>query len=102
MTCALRSILVQDLAGNDHSLNFTGAFADGAELRVTVKFLDGVILNETVTSEDLHCFIRDSDADLAGVELGHAGLFREARTLLIREPRSVIDEQAGGSDLGGH
>src|SRR5258707_4239154 len=101
-TTALGSILVEDLPGNHHALNFAGAFADGAEFRVTVKFLDGIILDETVASEDLPRFVRDTYSDFAGVKFGHAGLFREARTLLIREPRRVVNKMARCFNLRGH
>src|SRR5260370_29788252 len=100
-TTALGSIVVEDLPGNHHALNFAGAFADGAELRVTVKFLDGIILDETVASEDLHRFVRDTYSDFAGVKFGHAGLFREALTLLIREPRRVVAKMTRCFDLRG-
>ena len=47
----------QNLPRDHKSLNFAGAFADGAELHVAIELLDGVVLNEAVTSMDLHRLI---------------------------------------------
>src|SRR6266853_4133377 len=97
-----RSTLVENLTCNDHALNFAGTFADGAEFGVAIEFLYRVVLDETVASENLHRFVCDAHADFAGIELRHAGFFREARAFLIGKPRRVIHEMAGGFDLGGH
>src|SRR5712692_5034131 len=94
--------LLENLTRNYHALDFAGAFADGAEFGVAIKFLYRVVLHEAVASKNLHRFVGDAHADFAGVEFRHAGFLREARAFLIGKPRRVIHEQAGGFDLRGH
>src|SRR5262249_25434405 len=49
----------EKLAGVDELLDFAGAFADGAELHVTVKLLRGIVLDEAVAAVNLHALVGD-------------------------------------------
>src|SRR5271166_1835309 len=98
----LQLLLAEELAGNDQPLNFAGAFADGAELDVTIILFGGIVLDESVPAVNLHAFVGDADGHFAGEELGHAGFAGEADIFLVGEPCGLIDEQAGGFDFRGH
>src|ERR1700674_3960938 len=73
-----RLISPEDLARNDHALNFAGAFAYGAQLYVAVKLLRRIVLDESVPAEHLHRLVGHAHRDFAGVKLGHARFAREA------------------------
>src|SRR5450830_1752697 len=80
----LRSVArAQELAGNDHPLDLGRAFANRAELHVTVELFGREVLREAVSAMDLHGEIRHAHGDLRGVELRHRGLFRRDATLAL-------------------
>src|SRR6185437_15859826 len=102
-------LFTQELAGNDHSLDFASAFADGAELYVAVILFGRVVLDEAVATMNLDGFIGHADGHFSGVELGHAGLTCDARLVArtlgncaIGEPRSAVRQQARGLYLRCH
>src|SRR5260370_27464911 len=51
------NLILQQLPGDDQSLNFAGAFADGANLDVAINFFRRIILDKAVTAVDLHALI---------------------------------------------
>src|SRR5579864_9250813 len=94
--------LSEKLASDHQPLNFAGALANGAELNVPVEFFGRVILDESVSTENLHGFIGYANRNFARVEFGHAGFAREARIASVGKPRRAIGEQTGGINFGGH
>src|ERR1700674_3358609 len=94
-----RLISPEDLARNDHALNFAGAFADGAQLYVAVKLLRRIVLDESVSAKHLHRLVGHAHRNFAGVELGHARLAREAQTRVaggsfVGQPRRAVNQHA--------
>ena len=98
----------QNLARDYQALNFAGAFADGAEFHVAIKFFRRIILDEAVAAVNLHGFIRDAHGDFARVKLRHARFLRDARVVIPRsdgavgEPGGLIGQQPRRLDLRGH
>src|SRR5579859_809299 len=58
--------LAEKLARNDQSLNFAGAFADGAELHVAVELFRGIVLDEAVATVNLYAFVCDAHGNFPG------------------------------------
>ena len=51
----------------DHQpLDFAGAFTDGAQLHVAIKFLHRIVFDEAIAAVDLHRFVGDAHGDLGG------------------------------------
>src|SRR5689334_13001890 len=94
--------LSEQLARNDEFLNFAGAFADGTELDVAIELFRGIVLDEAVATVDLHALIGHADGNFTGEKLCHAGFASKAGVVLIGEPSSLINEQAGRFDLRRH
>src|SRR5438128_2053923 len=87
---------------DDQSLDFAGAFADGAQLDVPIVLLGRVVFHEAVAAEDLDRLVGHAYRHLAGVELGHARFLGEADVFAVGKPRGVIHQQACGFDLRRH
>src|ERR1700722_13458762 len=65
------SLLTQDFAGDDQTLDLAGSLTDGAELYVAVELFYWIVLDEAVASVHLHCFIAHLHRNFAGHQLGH-------------------------------
>src|ERR1039458_7465590 len=68
--------VLEDLPRDDKPLNFTGAFAYGAEFDVAVKLLGGIVLDKSIAAVNLHALVGAAPRNLAAVELRHRGLER--------------------------
>src|SRR5579884_2011875 len=63
---AAGALVLQQVAGDDETLDLAGPFADGAELDVAVELFCGIVLDESVAAVDLHAFVGAADGDFAG------------------------------------
>jgi len=72
----------QDL-GNRLQLHVAGSLVDGPYLAIPIEFLRREILGETDSSEPLDGFAGGLFRHLAAIELGHAGLFRNAVVVVV-------------------
>src|SRR5262245_52564273 len=61
----------KQLPGDDEPLHFARAFTDRRQLDVAKELLRRIVLDEAVTSVDLHCVFRRAYCDLARIQLGH-------------------------------
>src|SRR3954470_14516815 len=86
-------------AGGEHMLALVGAFADGEDLRVPVEAADGVLLDVAVAAVDLDGLLARAYGEPPGLELGLRGGEGEVAPGVL-EQRRLVDEQAGGLDLG--
>ena len=67
----LGSLTFEQLSGDDHALNFAGAFADGAKFHVAVKLFRRIIFDEAVAAVNLDALVRAAHGDFAGVKFRH-------------------------------
>ena len=94
--------LAEELAGNDQLLNFARAFPYCAELNIAIELFRRIVFDEPVAAMDLDALVGHADGYFAGEQLGHAGLASETDVFAVGQPRSLVDQQAGGFDFGGH
>src|SRR5271166_6435807 len=93
------SSVLQDLPRDDQPLDLAGAFADGAELYVTIELLSRIVLDEPVAAVNLHSFVGTLHRDLTRVQLRHRG-FKGGFHSCVFHCSSAMRKQAGGVDLG--
>src|SRR5580692_13176206 len=103
-----RLLLPQNLARDHHPLDFAGSLADGAQLHIAIELFCGVVLDKSISAVNLYGLIRYAHSHFARIKLRHAGFLRDARIVVpsadsaIREPRSLIRQQARRFDLCRH
>src|SRR5271166_3037033 len=69
-------LILQDLPRDHQTLNLAGAFSDSAQLHVAIELLRRIVLDESVTAENLHALVGAAHRDLAAIELCHRGFLR--------------------------
>ncbi len=87
--------------GDGGELHEGGAFVDLADLGVAVELFDGVVLDEAGAAEDFDGEGGGASRLRARRSTCHGGFFEEV-VAGVFEAGGVVDEQAGGFDLGGH
>src|SRR6185437_6369390 len=98
---AVIRLIVQQLAGDHQSLDFTGALANCAEFDVAIELLDRIVLDESIAAEDLNGFIGDPHRGFGCEQLGHCG-FASDPLAGIDHLRGPVSEQTRGIDLHCH
>src|SRR5271156_299348 len=83
------SLLSQNLPRDHQPLDFTGTFANRAQLHIAIKFLRRIILDETVAAVNLYRFIRYPHGHFSSIEFRHARFASEPRIMLSRRDRLV-------------
>src|ERR1051326_6289718 len=68
------SFLATERAGDDDSLDFTGAFINLGDLCVAEKFFDGEVAHVPVPAEELHGLRGDPHRGFGREQLRHAGV----------------------------
>src|SRR4029453_8126485 len=91
----------QDVAGDDHALDFGGALADLGELGVAEDSLDRKLRDVTGPPVDLERLGGRLHGHLGGEDLGHGGGGFGGLPRIL-EGGGPEGEQAGGLDLGAH
>src|SRR5271167_4331772 len=93
------SSVLQDLPRDDQPLDLAGAFADGAELYITIELLGRIVLDEPVAAVNLHSFVGTLHCDLARVQLRHRG-FKGGFHSCVFHRSSAMRKQTGGINFG--
>ena len=96
-----RKLTSEGQLGDRRQLHEGCALVDFADLGVAVELLDGVVLDEAGAAVDLDGQAGDALGYLRGEVFAHGGLLEEVE-LRVLEPGGVVDEEAGGFDVGGH
>src|SRR5690606_4073396 len=94
-----RADLAQQVTGDDQPLDLAGPFADLADLGVPQDAFDRMLVQQPLGAQELDGGAGGPAGELAGGELRH-GRGVAVRPTLLAEPRGVVDEVAGGRDLG--
>ena len=98
----------QNLPRDHKSLNFAGAFADGAQFHVAVKLLGRIILDEAIAAVNLYRFIRYADGHFSRIKFRHARFARKSSVViprgnrLVGKPRRLVSKQTCRFDLHSH
>src|SRR6266542_3039185 len=88
-------------APDDELLDLRRAFVEAIDACVSPETLDRELIREAVAAVDLDRVVAGSLRDLAGIQLGDAGLAR-ARDALVLQMAGAIHEKARGLGLDDH
>src|SRR5436189_5085200 len=87
------SFLAREMAGDDDALDFTGAFIDLGDLRITEEFLHGEIAHVSVPPEELNRLRGDPHRRLGREQLRHAGIQRDVFSRIFARRGPVRQRQ---------
>ncbi len=88
------------MPGDDQALDLAGAFADGHQAGIAVDALNGILAGVAVATVDLDGIATDAFRHLGGEQFCHGGVL-DIVTALSFQPGGVVEQTAGGLDLGG-
>src|SRR5260370_37860665 len=66
-----RASAFEKLPRDHQTLDFAGPFANGAQLDITIEFLDRIVLDEAVASVNLQRIVADTHGRLRREQFGH-------------------------------
>src|SRR5205807_7812318 len=84
----------QQIAGDDHALDFAAAFVNGGDARVPIHTLNVGFSRIADAAMHLHSFVHDAVHHFAGVEFGARGVGAHSGAALVALPRRVIGQAA--------
>src|ERR1700691_5436625 len=95
------SVVSEHQLGDSGQLHIRCAFVDLPDLGIAVVLLDRVVLDKAIAAKNLDRLAGDALGHLGGKVLAHGRFLEEAKTVVLKAG-TVVDEQPGGFDLGGH
>lgn len=97
----ISSFVAQEITGDDHTLNFVGAFVDLGDLSVTHIAFSRIVNGVAVTTKDLDSISRNFHGNVGSKALSHSSGCR-VRFAFVLQVSCTINEQTGSFDLHGH
>ena len=99
---AARTLLAQEVAGDDEVLDLGRPFVDPQGAHRAVEPIDDARREHAAAAEDLHRVVHDALRRLGGEELRHRGLAGDPRGAAVALPGGAKGEQARGHEIGRH
>src|SRR5699024_7258004 len=100
--CAVRGVLLQQLAGHDHALDLVGARVDLRNLGIAHPALQREVLDVPGTTQQLDGVGGDLHGRVGGVALGGGAVERQIVVVTLGLGSGHVHHLAGGLQLHGH